>query len=616
MCSDHDPQCANKPAQECGQKDFLKGFSAASAACDDIIAEAWNFFHDSEAEALFDHSCKLVQAAVARPKSTNPRASGKLPGWGKIFEICTSPESTLGKVASGFANVELIRVTEEQNFEDPKFVASLKQQIRESKGCSLHGSLPCTVWSTWQWMAVHRYGPKYFNKLRRRRVKSVSMLKDFIECAELALANGGEVSFEWPRNCAGWLRPELINFIERNQLYTANVDGCACGMTSKKGEPILKQWRFICSSQRQAVSLAGLKCEHPTGFKHGEISGSETKRTESYPVRLCRTMLSSLFGSHKEAPAMCCGAITKETVHREHEVIYDDFQMSPFSTQEFRGISAACTQVPTIPGAVTKLLDRNETRSSPKAIKAIRDEGDALLGAGTWDLKTVIEKDILIKQSKGKKHITMGDLMFICSVKFWEMAVEMHKHKGRIVFRGDNAKDEHGALAIYQEMAASPTTVQSANCNLAYGCLPGHKTTQADAVRAYVQSLLKSKNETWVRIPKELWPAEWHNKGYTAPMCLLRKALYGHPESGGHWENHLTEAVVNCGGVAIAEHPSSFWFEERKLLLTVYVDDLLLSGPEGAHAKFWNDLRNGKFPIHIDDPEPLDRFLGRTHVKL
>ena len=101
--------------------------------------------------------------------------------------------------------------------------------------------------------------------------------------------------------------------------------------------------------------------------------------------------------------------------------------------------------------------------------------------------------------------------------------------------------------------------------------VPGHGTSTADAVRAYVQALLKSLYETWVAIPYELWPKEWHGK-FRRPMCQLIKALYGHPESGAHWENHLTKAVRLLGGEPIWNFPSNFWFEDRRLLLTVYVD--------------------------------------------
>ena len=48
--------------------------------------------------------------------------------------------------------------------------------------------------------------------------------------------------------------------------------------------------------------------------------------------------------------------------------------------------------------------------------------------------------------------------------------------------------------------------------------------------------------------------------------------------------------------------------------MTVYVDDLLLSGPTENHEVLWKRLRTGAHAIHLDDPEELDRFLGRTHI--
>ena len=52
-------------------------------------------------------------------------------------------------------------------------------------------------------------------------------------------------------------------------------------------------------------------------------------------------------------------------------------------------------------------------------------------------------------------------------------------------------------------------------------------------------------------------------------------------------------------------------------MLTVYVDDLLCSAPAPNHVKFWEMLTDPNIGgITIDDPEPLDRFLGRKHVVL
>ena len=95
---------------------------------------------------------------------------------------------------------------------------------------------------------------------------------------------------------------------------------------------------------------------------------------------------------------------------------------------------------------------------------------------------------------------------------------------------------------------------------------------------------------------------------YKDPYCRLVKALYGHPESGGHWERHFTEAIRKVGGALVRSHPSSFWFPDSRLLLTVYVDDLLLSGPVQNPARKWEEIRQ---PFSLDPTDELDTFLGR-----
>ena len=168
-------------------------------------------------------------------------------------------------------------------------------------------------------------------------------------------------------------------------------------------------------------------------------------------------------------------------------------------------------------------------RSNPDAMRALETERLGLLREGTWDEANPVEKDKLVTNHKSGDLLHLGELMPIASIKHWESPA-LHKYKGRIVFRGDNVKDQNGDWAIFQEIYASPTAIHSVNSNIAYGCIAGNKTTMADADQAYLQAELKSKCDTWVLVPRELWPKEWHNKGYVKPMCRLRKSLYGHPE--------------------------------------------------------------------------------------
>ena len=199
------------------------------------------------------------------------------------------------------------------------------------------------------------------------------------------------------------------------------------------------------------------------------------------------------------------------------------------------------------------------------------------------------EPEILAEaRTKGDK-IHIGDVMSICSRRFVEMGPDMVQLKGRGVFGGDNARDQDGALAVCQSLSASPSMISTANASIAFGQFPGNRVTSADAVKAYVQADLRSLCETWVRLPKETWPASWVER-YRRPLIRLIKSLYGHPESGAHWQNHLEEAVRKLGGKTVEGHPSTFFFKQRDQALTVRVDDLLLAGRGESHEMFWQEL--------------------------
>ena len=67
----------------------------------------------------------------------------------------------------------------------------------------------------------------------------------------------------------------------------------------------------------------------------------------------------------------------------------------------------------------------------------------------------------------------------------------------------------------------------------AYGLFPGNAVQQSDAEQAYTQACLEG-TPTWVRLSRDQWPDSW--VGMVDPVCPLRLALYGHPDSGGHRE--------------------------------------------------------------------------------
>ena len=127
---------------------------------------------------------------------------------------------------------------------------------------------------------------------------------------------------------------------------------------------------------------------------------------------------------------------------------------------------------------------------------------------------------------------------------------------------GDWIQDEYGEVAVFNSLSSNPATMEAAKHLHAYGLQKGYTLTLADAEQAYIQADLSDEPvQTWVRLPEECRPPEWASK-YHDPVVLLEKALYGHPRSGGLWEQHCEEQL----GKLRKALPSGGW-------LTVTTDD-------------------------------------------
>ena len=104
---------------------------------------------------------------------------------------------------------------------------------------------------------------------------------------------------------------------------------------------------------------------------------------------------------------------------------------------------------PEITAMVTRLLSPAEMLASPEALEAVRLEPAGLEKAGVWDLLSVREYDqVAAEARRSSVKVHFGQLMSIASVKFAELATHLQKMKGRIVCRGDCAKDEHSICQI------------------------------------------------------------------------------------------------------------------------------------------------------------------------
>ncbi|CAE8731662.1 unnamed protein product, partial [Polarella glacialis] len=200
---------------------------------------------------------------------------------------------------------------------------------------------------------------------------------------------------------------------------------------------------------------------------------------------------------------------------------------------------------------VGRLLKNSEIKSDPAAQAAILSELGKFRAAGAWSESTVIEWSLVRDNAvRSGKKVHVGRLHAIATEKGSELPLghPERKMKGRIVFLGNNVRDEDGQR---------PVTMEASRMCDAFGLLSGHAIEQADAEQAYIQSPLGG-TETYIRLPKELQPDSW--KHMRDPVCKLVMSLYGHP----------TQAVM----------------------MAVYVDDFKASGRVEALKKAWTLARS------------------------
>ena len=163
---------------------------------------------------------------------------------------------------------------------------------------------------------------------------------------------------------------------------------------------------------------------------------------------------------------------------------------------------------------------------------------------GSWDETKVREWSLVFREARQKNEkVHIGRISEICVEKGSELP-EGHperKFKGRVVFQGNNVKDENWDVAMFHELSSAPATMQAAKAADAYGLLAGHAIECADGEQAYIQSKLGG-TPTMIRLPKERWPAEWSHM--SDPVCPLILSLYSHPDAGGYWEKHCEEKAL------------------------------------------------------------------------
>ena len=310
---------------------------------------------------------------------------------------------------------------------------------------------------------------------------------------------------------------------------------------------------------------------------------------------------------------------TPSTKVKKEKVIAPSTPCIPSGNENEHREKIVGQQLP-FPAAVSRPVSRKEMLDNPDAMKKMRDEWNGLTEQGTFEFGTVknpmiYEYDAIRNEAKvNDEEIHFGRVHGIMVEKHWQLPKDdpRRKFKGRAVLLGNKVTNQNIEAAFFQDLGNSPATFEAARWADLYGLLPKHSVMLADAIRAYIQADLKGPR-FFVELPPEAWPSWVKLQGYRRPVVRLRKALYGHPDSGTMWEQHCDKAVKEVGFVAVGpEWPSTYYHKEMELLLVVYVDDLKMAGPITNMKKGWDMLRSR---LDLEPETELGLYLGCQLVR-
>ena len=586
-----------------------------------------------------------------------PAAPGLTGETRTIVEYCTGVDSRLGRPRIKSSDCKVVRLTINEDLRTPRGREIAKRAVCTNPNVLLWVAIPCTGGCPWNYINAYK-GPDTVAKIQQHRDDMKKMWENLMPVADANRRRGGRIAIEWPSANDYWKLPFVEDFMVKFGLYKAKCQGCAYGLCDDDGTPIKKPWTIATDDAHLACEIERGKCPgHFAHPNHAPCSGKYTKKSEGYTDAMARAIhrgwrascmsravavatpprvatpavpvVKARLPPMVQPPcadgihAIAAPAMPPERPRRKSEKVPRlPLKTTTGERQEHRPKD---NPWPVFSALVARPVTKTEREKQPKAQEAMLLEAGKLAKNGVWDLDSVMSLSKAKARAGPRLKVHIARVFGLCVLKGSELP-EGHanrKYKGRYVLQGNDVRDEEGDVALFNELSSSPATLEAAKAVDAVGLQEGYDLQQADAQQAYTQAEMGEltpvdpadpskgmvKTETWVILPPECRPKSWGNK-YHCPVVRLKKALYGHADSGGYWERHCDSSLRKVGFAPVPNWPSVYHHAGLDLTLMVYVDDFKMAGPKGNLAAGWRLIQKH---LNLDEPGPVNHCLGCRH---
>ena len=276
--------------------------------------------------------------------------------------------------------------------------------------------------------------------------------------------------------------------------------------------------------------------------------------------------------------------------------------MLPENTERSTQLTHPCLPFLSLPDLSTKMRSATIPRLRPQ----FKSNGTNITKREHGILLSVREYDDVKREAQANNvHCHFGYLHALCHEKHSELLPEQRICKGRVVFLGNQVKDEHNLNAVFSEQSSSTCLVTGIKTLDAVARLPGRSGENRDAEQAYIQANLGGP-PTLVSLPPDQWPQSWRNK-FRRPVVRLKLALYGHPLARLYWEQKTHDCIKKCGLEPVPDWECIFNNTKLQLMLGIYVDDVKLVGKSSNLDEGWRHVEQH---IAFGARTPFSEFLG------
>uniref|UniRef100_A0A2N9HR29 Integrase catalytic domain-containing protein n=1 Tax=Fagus sylvatica TaxID=28930 RepID=A0A2N9HR29_FAGSY len=231
----------------------------------------------------------------------------------------------------------------------------------------------------------------------------------------------------------------------------------------------------------------------------------------------------------------------------------------------------------------------NTTTPKPRRShrQAMKDELDALLKTGTWDL---------VDLPAGKSAI---GCKWVYKIKTRSDGT-VDRYKARLVAKGFT--QEYGI--DYEETFAPVARLSSVRTLIAVSASRHWPLFQMDVKNAFLNGELTE--EVYMQLP----PGFSQPPGFSSKVCRLRRALYGLKQAPRAWFAKFS-STISQHGFSASSYDSALFFRRSDhgiTLLLLYVDDMIITGDDVQGIQDLKRFLGQHF--EMKDLGPLSYFLG------